>query len=88
MQKLVLKEINKLESLGGASKTEGVWDERTPPHLRVVKISECDSLKRFPVGMENLPNLCALMGSSEWWGSITFQDENMKIKLQNIFKAY
>ena len=87
LQKLVLKGLDELESLGGASKTEGVWDERTLPNLRVLKIHACDFLQRFPVGIEKLPNLCALMGSSEWWESITFADENMKIKLQNIFKV-
>ena len=92
LQKLVLNNLYELESLGGASKTEegeeGVWDERTLPHLRVLKIIDCESLNIFPTGMEKLPNLCTLMGFSAWWESIRWEDNSMKIKLQSIFKEY
>lgn len=85
LQKLVLTGLENLESLCGASK-RGVWDERTLPHLRVLKISECPSLKRLPTGMEKLQNLCALDCPKYWWDSIIWEDDNMRVKLQSICK--
>jgi hypothetical protein len=88
LQKLVLKNLEMLESLAGPSNT-GLWDERTLPHLRVLKIRSCLSLKRFPNGMEKLSNLCAIIGYSiDWWKSVIWEDDNTKIKFEKIFKEY
>lgn len=94
LEKLVLTDLRYLESLAGPSNT-GVWDERTLPHLRVLKIRECPRLKRLPIGMEKLRNLCALRGERQWWEGkpigqwwsegILWENDNMKAKLEKIF---
>lgn len=84
LQKLVLKDLEMLESLAGPSNT-GVWDERTLPYLRVLKIRRCLSLKRFPNGMEKLSNLCAIIGYPVyWWKSVIWEDDNTKIKFEHL----
>ena len=65
----------------------GVLEEGTLPKLRVLKIKKCPLLKKLPIGMEKLPNLSALYGHRiSWWDKIIWEDHNMKICLQKLFK--
>jgi hypothetical protein len=72
--------------LKGPSCEEGVLKEGTLPKLRVLKIFDCPALKKLPMGMEKLPNLTALYGQESWWENVIWEDTNMKICLDKVFR--
>jgi disease resistance protein RPS2 len=87
LQKLVLLHLLNLESIAGPS-NNGVWSESTLSRLRVLRISECPNLKRLPVGMDKLPNLITIFGEVNWWHQIIWENDDMKIHFENLFKKW
>jgi len=87
LEKLVLYGLWDLESIAGAS-NNCVWNERTLPRLRILKIGECDYLRRLPVGMDKLLSLSTLFVTQEVWQQIIWEDDGMKIHLEKIFREW
>jgi hypothetical protein len=87
LEKLVLYDLYRLESIAGAS-NNGVWNERTLPRLRILKIGDCRKLRRLPMGMDKLLSLSTLFVTQEVWQQIIWEDDGMKIHLEKIFREW
>lgn len=82
LEMLHLSEIPKLRSIG-----KGALVEVALPKLRVLKIKKCPLLRKLPIGLEKLPNFKALYGHKiSWWEKLTWDDHNMKTRLQELFR--
>jgi Leucine-rich repeat (LRR) protein len=87
LKQLVIVNLPKLESIAGPS-NNGVWSESTLSRLRVLRILKCPNLKRLPVGMDKLLNLITIFGEAEWWHQIIWENDDMKIHFENLFKEW
>lgn len=82
LEMLHLSEIPKLRSIG-----RGVLEEAALPNLRVLKIKKCPLLRKLPIGLEKLPHFKALYGHKiSWWEKLIWEDHNMKICLDKLFR--
>lgn len=85
LEKLVLIDSERLESIAGPPNNDDVWNEAILPCLRVLEIQRCSSLKRLPKGMEKLRSLTSIVGEQGWWEDIQWVDDNMKSHLESLF---
>lgn len=85
LEKLILFELENLESIGRASDND-VWNESTLPRLRILYVNKCPKLRRLPVGMDKLTNLTAIFGEEEWWQQIIWEDGDMQTHLQSLYR--
>jgi hypothetical protein len=75
--------LNKLESIGGSL---NIWNEGTLPKLQELRVDKCSLLRKLPLGMEKLSNLKIIKGKLDWWQSIIWEDDEMKISLSQLFR--
>jgi len=66
LESLTLRYLPVLESLGSSS-SNVVWNEQTMPKLQVLTITDCQSLKGLPTGIDQLPNLRRIEVQEDWW---------------------
>eukprot|EP00253_Pinus_taeda_P007318 PITA_07318 len=66
LESLTLTGLPVLESLGSSS-SNVVWNEQTMPKLQVLTITDCQSLKGLPTGIDKLPNLRRIEVQEDWW---------------------
>ena len=85
LKKLTLKGLKKSESIARAS---SVWNKETMPELEVIKIMGCPLLRRLPMEMDKLPKLKEIVGEVGWWEGINWENDNVKIKLSQLFRQY
>lgn len=87
LEKLVLERLTKLESLAGPL-NNGVWSETTLRRFGILKIYDCPFLKRLPMGMNKLLNLSKILGKKQWWQTIIWEDDSMKVHLNKLFTEW
>jgi hypothetical protein len=83
LKKLTLEGLKKSESIARAS---SVWNKETMAELEVIKIMGCTLLRRLPKEMDKLPKLKEIVGEVGWWEGINWENDNVKIKLSQLFK--
>jgi hypothetical protein len=85
LKKLTLEGLEKSESIARPS---SVWNKETMPELEVIEITGCPLLMRLPMEMDTLPNLKKIVGELKWWEGISWENENVKIKLSQLFRLF
>lgn len=85
LERLTLGDLQELESIARPST---VWNERTMPKLQILRIIDCPLLMRLPMGMDKLSNLREIVGKLDWWEGIIWKDDDIKIKLSQLFREY
>lgn len=81
---LTLDRLPMLESIGGPS---NIWKEGMLPNLQTLDIWACPLLRKFPLGIEKLCNLKTIRGTSVWWESIVWENDEMKTQLSHLFSS-
>ena len=54
--------------------------------LEQVEVLECDRLKRLPLTNQNAGTVKAIIGESEWWDALEWDDEETKSNLLPYFR--
>lgn len=76
LKSLVLLHLPQLRSIWVDNSLE--W-----PSLRNIRIFDCKKLKHFPFSHENAARLRSIEGEESWWGTLIWQDDAMKERLQS-----
>uniref|UniRef100_A0A2N9FBV4 AAA+ ATPase domain-containing protein n=1 Tax=Fagus sylvatica TaxID=28930 RepID=A0A2N9FBV4_FAGSY len=78
LRKLKLKSLPKLRTL---CRNKETW-----LCLQQVEVLECDRLKRLPLTNQNAGTVKAIIGESEWWDALEWDDEETKSNLLPYFR--
>jgi disease resistance protein RPS2 len=77
---LRILELKKLRKLRTLCRREETW-----PCLKQVEVLECDCLKRLPLTNQNAGTVEAIIGESEWWDALEWDDDETKSSLLPYF---
>ncbi|XP_072957777.1 disease resistance protein RPS2-like [Typha angustifolia] len=79
LRSIILNDLKLLESICGA---------RELSCLENIRVEACPKLKRLPViGNNKMLKLKRICGSNEWWEQLIWEDEGMKVNLNESFIA-